>query len=156
MEHSTVFICYDPADAVSSRRYAEALQVRGFDIWYEKAVLLENNPLSPSVTRELEARSAFLLIMSPSAINSISVDLQLEAYRNALAQGSSRKFLAVHIAPYKIPALLPEHYLIDAIHLTFEDAVAAISDVLLRGVKPSSPPLPPHPPRLPLLWLYLY
>lgn len=141
MEYPTIFICYDPKDAVKCQRYSEALQAQGFDVWYEPANRLEKNLLFTSVARELKVRSALILLLSPSATRSRLVDLQLEAYRNALKQDPSKILLYVRIAPCKIPVLWGEHPLIEAFHQPFEDTVAAISDTL-RGIKSSSPPYP--------------
>ena len=148
------FISHAHADNDLCDRYAAALGARGIDVWYDRTSAQAGHFLGAEIQRELERRSAFVLMMTQQALDSFWVQLELQAYLGLMAQDRSRMLLPVRIGPCAVPPFLNALLWIDALALPFEQAIDAIAAALaLRdGATAPSPPsahVSPQPPVLP-------
>jgi WD40 repeat protein len=152
MGHSTIFICYASTNAVSCERYSSVLREQGFDIWYEQADHVDNSLLFTSIERKLKVCSALVVLLSPAAIRSRSVNQQLEAYRKFLARDPTKILLYVRIEPCQVPVLWGIYPLIEAFQQPFDETLSTLSE-MLRGMKLSLPLSSPQPSRRIILGL---
>jgi TIR domain len=103
-----VFISHAHADNALCDRYVAALRAQGVDVWYDRTNLQSGTALSAEIERELQARTAFVVVvlLSPAAVASYWVRLEIDAYRALATRDSARLVVPVRIAPCEVPVLL--------------------------------------------------
>jgi formylglycine-generating enzyme required for sulfatase activity len=167
-EYRPTFVSHAHADNELCDRYAAALVNRGVDIWYDRNDAQVGDFISSNIQRELEQRSAFVLLMTQHSLDSFWVQLELQAYLGLMAQDRSRKLLPVRIAPCTVQPLLNALMWVDALSMTFEQVIETIVTGLavrdptqgasiiptppansqipsITSLPPTSPTLPPEP-----------
>ena len=142
------FISHAHADNDLCDRYVAALRARGIDIWYDRDNAQNGHLLGSAIQRELEQRSAFVLLLTENARNSFWVDLETQTFLGLLAQDRSRVLLPVRASPCSIPAMLNAFFWIDAQAMPFEQAIDAIAAALrvqgTSAVQSHTAPPSPH------------
>ncbi|HEX5549030.1 MAG TPA: SUMF1/EgtB/PvdO family nonheme iron enzyme [Ktedonobacterales bacterium] len=138
--HST-FVSHAHADNDLCDRYVNALQARGIDIWYDRNNAQNGHFLGEQIQQELTARSAFVLLMTEASLKSFWVRLERESYLGLMATDPSRILLAVRIGQCQPPPMVNAFVWIDALAMSFDQAIDAITDALVTSVDPS--PMPP-------------
>jgi hypothetical protein len=130
MRPHTVFVSHAHVDNAICDRYVKALQDRDLDIWYDRADMPSGSALSVEITRQLTQRTAFVLMLSPAAIESYWVELETAAFRSLIAVDRERLMLPVRIVECDVPLLLQGLKWIDGASLRFTRAVDEIADAL--------------------------
>lgn len=127
MKERKVFLSHAHADNPLADRYAVALRERGLDVWYDRTNLRNGARLSDSIECELVLRRAFVVLLTPEAIKSSWVKLELDAYRDLVAKDPDRVLLPVRILPCEVPPLLRAQKWVDATVIPFDAAVEEIA-----------------------------
>jgi TIR domain len=125
-----VFVSHAHADNVLCDRYVEALNKRGLDVWYDRTNMQDGHFLDEQISRELQQRSAFVLMVTPASLASYWVKLEVGAFQSLAAKDPSRLFLPVRMAECEMPLLMMGIKWIDAVSLGFEAAVNAMAVAL--------------------------
>lgn len=140
MKKHTVFVSHAHVDNALCDRYVAALRSRGLDVWYDRNNLQAGQALSGEIQRQIQQRSAFVVMVSEVSNNSFWVNLEVDAFRNLMAHDSSRVLLPVRIGDCEVPALMGGIKWVDALHISFEDGVNEIAQAL--GADEPAVPLP--------------
>ncbi|HEX5441302.1 MAG TPA: toll/interleukin-1 receptor domain-containing protein, partial [Ktedonobacterales bacterium] len=138
--HST-FVSHAHADNDLCDRYVNALRARGIDIWYDRNNAQNGHFLGEQIQQELTVRSAFVLLMTEASLKSFWVRLERESYLGLMANDPSRILLAVRIGPCQPPPMVNAFVWIDALAMSFDQAIDTIA-AALATVGPPPPPLP--------------
>ncbi len=139
--YRTTFMSHAHTENEICARYAEALKQRGVDVWLDLNDIQQGCFLSDEIQRQLERRSAFLLMMSESSLNSFWVKMERDAYWSLMARDSTRLMVPVRIAECAVPSLLNSLVWIDAVGRPFDqvvDDIARALEVHDAAVTPSS------------------
>jgi hypothetical protein len=151
--YHSAFVSHAHADNDLCDRYVDALRARGIDIWYDRNNAQNGHFLGEQIQQELQQRSAFVLLMTEASLKSFWVRLERESYLGLMANDPSRILLAVRIGPCQPPPMVNAFVWIDALAMSFDQAIDAITAALATAVGPS--PMSPAPPgpagRLPSL-----
>lgn len=132
-----LFVSHAHSDNLLCDRYVEALGAYPLKIWYDRSSLHAGRNLSSVIQQELQNSSALILMLTPSSLNSYWVQLELAAFRTLVANDPARMILPVRIAMVDIPLLLQPLKYVDAVHLSFENAIREIALGLgLQSVSP--------------------
>jgi formylglycine-generating enzyme required for sulfatase activity len=145
------FISHAHADNALCTPYAEKLRASAVDIWYDLDNAPEGHRLTTVLQRELQAREALIVFVTPAALDSFWVDLEIAAYLGLMAQDRSRMLLPMRLAPCELPPFLNSVLWIDAVGLSVDEAVArairALNSVPLpEAAAPAIPSHPSYPP----------
>lgn len=150
------FLSHAHADNALCDRYAAALQVRGIPLWYDRSNAQTGHFLGDEIQRELERRSAFVVLLTQHALDSFWVKLETQTYLGLMAKDRSRMLLPVRIGACDVPAMLNAFLWIDALALSFDTAIDAIAAALVMRDAPATstgptlqPQVPPQQPTLP-------
>src|SRR5215469_1528338 len=122
-----VFVSHAHADNELCDRYVAALRARGLDVWYDRTNMQDGHFLSAEIERELERRTAFVVLLTPTSIASYWGNLEVAAFRSLAAQDPSRLMLPVRIAECKVPLLMAGIKWVDAVSMDFDAAVDAMA-----------------------------
>ncbi len=136
------FVSHAHADNDLCDRYVAALRTRGIDIWYDRNNAQAGHFLDREIEQQLEQRSAFVLLMTQQALDSFWVQQELGAYRGLMGRDRSRLLLPVRIGPCNVPPLLNALLWIDALAMSFDQAIDAIAAALTTQGAVASPPAP--------------
>ncbi|HEU5346589.1 MAG TPA: toll/interleukin-1 receptor domain-containing protein [Ktedonobacterales bacterium] len=145
MSDQQVFLSHAHADNALCEQYYRALMSRGYDVWFDRANLQGGSVLSQEIAQQLQSRSVFIVMLTPSSVDSYWVELEVSAYRDLAAHDRSRLLLPVRALPCEIPLLLRGTKVIDAYDQPFDVAINAICDVIedpFRRTVKDVPPLP--------------
>jgi hypothetical protein len=153
------FLSHAHADNALCDRYAAALQARGIPLWYDRGNAQTGHFLGDEIQRELERRSACVVLLTQHALDSFWVKLETQTYLGLMAQDRARLLLPVRIGPCDVPPLLNAFLWVDGLALGFEAAIDAIAAALVMrdasatstGLtpQPHTPPQQPTPPAQP-------
>jgi toxoflavin biosynthesis protein ToxD len=124
------FLSHAHADNALCDRYAAALQARGIPLWYDRSNAQTGHFLGDEIQRELEQRSAFVVLLTQQALDSFWVKLETQTYLGLMARDPNRMLLPVRIGPCDVPAMLNAFLWVDALALSFDAAVDAIAAAL--------------------------
>ncbi|HET8852745.1 MAG TPA: SUMF1/EgtB/PvdO family nonheme iron enzyme [Ktedonobacteraceae bacterium] len=143
------FVSHAHVDNDLCDRYAAALRTRGIDTWYDRNDAKAGHFLGTDIQRELQQRTAFVLLITQPSLDSWWVQLELQAYLGLMSQDRSRILLPVRIGPCQVPPLLNALFWIDAQAMPFDQAIDAISAALTvqdaaSAPKPVTAPPPPR------------
>lgn len=141
MHQRTVFLSHAHADNPLADRYAVALRERGLDVWYDRTSLRNGTGLSEVIEQELVRRGAFVLLVTPESNKSHWVRLELDTYRDLVANDSDRILLPVRVLPCEVPPLLRAQKWVDATVISFDAAIEEI----VRAVSGMTPRLTNQP-----------
>ena len=100
-----VFVSHSHTDAVYCRKMVQALREAGMDVWYDEHNLGAGK-LRREIERELLSREHFIVILSPSAVESRWVEAEIDGALSLLYDGKIRTFLPVIAEKCEIPVLL--------------------------------------------------
>ncbi|HEY7984485.1 MAG TPA: toll/interleukin-1 receptor domain-containing protein [Ktedonobacterales bacterium] len=144
MSH-TVFISHAHKDNEICDRYARQLNEWGLDVWYDRSNMEYAQVISDTIGNEIKKRTALVVLLTPNAVASKWVGLEISAYLKLWAdEGGKRKIVPVLLQECELPPLLGLFKYIDATLLGEDDAMRAIARTL--GVEPPAPPPPPPEP----------
>ena len=133
------FISHAHNDNKLCAPYAKGLKAQlGEDaVWYD----LNNNPeghlLAAVLQRELQARQTLVVFVTPAALDSFWVGLEIDAFLGLMAQDRARMLLPVRLAPCEMPPFMNAMAWIDAVNSPVEETVRRIVQALS-----STPPRP--------------
>src|SRR5271165_6171691 len=125
-----IFVSHSHQDNEFSRHLVEALRARGLDVWYDESDLSGGSTMDVVIESELRSRDAYIVVMSPSAVNSRWVRGE---WNEALERHDNQQlkyFIPVIAAPCDIPLRLKTMFYIDFTTAQFGRAVQA----LLKGL----------------------
>lgn len=142
-----VFISHAHADSALCDQFVAALRAHGLDVWYDRTNLQSGAALSSEIERELQARKAFVVLLSPAAVASYWVRLEIDAYRDLAARDPARIVLPIRIAPCEIPVLLRGLKWLDAAGRPLDEVVAEIAHGVRAASQQEAPPAGPSPTR---------
>jgi hypothetical protein len=134
-----VFVSHAHADNALCDRYVAALRAQGVDVWYDRTNLQSGSALSAEIERELQARTAFVVLLSPAAVASYWVRLEIDAYRELAARDPARLVVPVRIAPCEIPVLLRGLLWVEAAGSPFDAVIAELVAALRAPAQPEAP-----------------
>jgi hypothetical protein len=126
----TVFVSHSHQENDYCDAFVEALRAHGVDAWYDRSSLQAGHFLSDDIQRELEARTIFILLASPAAIDSYWIRTELGAFRELAARDPSRIIIPVRIAPVELPLLLRAYMWIDAVDVPLEDVMDQLASTI--------------------------
>lgn len=139
------FLSHAYADNELCARLAAALRARGVDCWLDLDNAQMGHTLSEDIERQLEGRSAFLLMVTSASNNSHRVALELGNFialwankPTHLLDGKERLILPVRLEDVPIPLRARTFNWIDAVGQPFEQVVDRITRALL--IQPLSTP----------------
>ncbi|HEY7833004.1 MAG TPA: SUMF1/EgtB/PvdO family nonheme iron enzyme [Ktedonobacterales bacterium] len=154
-----VFISHAHADNAICARFAAALRARGIDVWLDLDDAQKGHALSEDIERQLDARSAFVLMVTESSNSSHWVALELGNYialwadkPTHLLDGLERLILPVRLEAVPVPGRVRNFNWLDAVAQPFEQTVDQIARALAvasNHPQPATPPAPPVAPPLP-------
>jgi streptogramin lyase len=130
LHQRTIFVSHTHADNALCDRYVAELRRYGFDVWYDRTNLQAGHHLSDDIQQELERRQAFIVLLTPSAVNSFWVKAEIDAYRSLMARNPSRLMVPVRILPCEVPLLLQGLKWVDATAMPFDAAIAELAATL--------------------------
>lgn len=139
------FVSHAHADNALCDRYVAALRAHGLDVWYDRTNLQSGSVLSAEIERELQARGAFIVLLSPAAVASYWVRLEIDAFRDLAARDPSRIVLPVRIAPCEIPVLLRGLKWLDVAQRPFDEVIAEIVQTVRAPAQQEVAPIPQTP-----------
>lgn len=142
MSQHTVFVSHAHVDNDLCDLYVAALREHGFDVWYDRTNLQSGHSLSHDIEHELQTRTAFIVLLSPAAVNSYWVRLEIDAYRSLAAQDASRVMIPVCIERCDVPLLLRGLKYIEGWEMPFDSAIAEITASLHPAVAHAAPSVP--------------
>lgn len=145
------FVSHAHADNDLCDRYVAALVKRGVPAWYDRNNAQSGHFLGNEIQRELEQRSAFVLLLTQNALDSFWVDLETQSWLGLMAKDRARMLLPVRIGPCAVPAMLNAFLWIDGLALSFDATIDAIAAALTTTAIPTAPPpyISPPVPTLP-------
>lgn len=126
----TAFVSHAHADNALCSPYVTALRTRGYDLWFDLSNIQNGHFLTQEIQRQLEQRTAFILMLTPSALKSFWVELEINTFFGLMAQDRSRVFLPVRLAECEIPAMMNALTWIDGTRVPLAQTVEAIAQVL--------------------------
>jgi TIR domain len=94
MSASRIFVSYSHTDAAYCRRVVTALRDAGADAWYDEHNLGAGQ-LRQVIERELQTRSIFIVILSPSALRSRWVEDEVDWFHQLSRTDQSRIIIPV-------------------------------------------------------------
>ena len=131
-----VFVSHAHADNDLCDRYVAALRARSLDVWYDRTNLQGGQSLSSEIERELEQRTAFVVMLTPASLASYWVRLETDAFRDMAAHDPTRKMLPVRMSDCAVPPLMRGLLWIDAVQIGFEAAIEELATAL--GAPPAA------------------
>ena len=150
-----VFVSHSHADNVFSRRLVEDLRKAGLDVWYDEQDLSGGSTHDTVIQRELHQRDAFIVVMSPTSVDSRWVHSEWNEALEQLDHKHMGYVIPVIAAPCTLPIRLKTMIYVDFTTQPYELALGT----LLRGLglqpgptsQASTMPAPSAPP-LPVVW----
>jgi predicted ATPase len=130
MEPRTVFVSHAHQDNALCDAFVAALRTRGVDVWYDRSDLQAGHLLSSAIQRELQARTAFILLATPASIASYWVETELGAFRELAAHDRTRVIIPVLMAPCELPLLLRAYKWIDAVGVPLETVIGQLAPTI--------------------------
>ncbi len=133
------FISHAHADNTLCAPYAAGLKRRLGDdaVWYD----LNNNPeghlLAAALQRELQARPALVVFVTPAALESFWVGLEIDAFLGLMAQDRARMLLPVRLAECALPPFMNAMTWIDAVGQPVDAIVERVTQALTGGRGPA-------------------
>lgn len=138
-QQHTVFVSHAHADNALCDRYVAALRARGLDVWYDRTNMQDGHFLSTDIERELEQRTAFVVLLTPASVASYWVNLEVSAFRSLASRDSKRMMLPVRIADCRVPLLMTGIKWLDAVSLGFDSAIDAMTAAFAAPANPAPP-----------------
>jgi peptide/nickel transport system substrate-binding protein len=126
----TVFVSHSHQDNKLCDAFVEALRARGVDVWYDRSDLQAGHFLSTAIQQELQARTVFILLATPTSIASYWVETELNAFRELAAHDRTRVIIPVVMAPGELPLLLRAYKWIDAVDVPLETVVDQLAPTI--------------------------
>src|SRR5579862_714196 len=123
----SIFLSHSSADAAWCRSFFEALQQKGFDIWYHEDQQSESAAQRQTANEQVRTRDVFLVVLSPDSYNAPHVQDEI-----LLALASQRFILSVIIGDIPTLGLLTAEMHIDVRGQTLNDA-AMTTDIYIEG-----------------------
>src|SRR5579884_1780819 len=137
-----IFLSHSHADNAYCDEIYRALTARHFDVWYDNQSLPSGGDLSKEIQRELEARPVLVPLLSPDAVQSYWVNLEIDSFRALVARDQSRRIIPIIIRQCEVPLFLRGIKYINATN----QAVQAVVEEVVRSLAPQ--PAQPAPPVL--------
>ena len=140
----TIYASSAPADDALCAPYVNALRRRLLAVWYDRESGRDETVLDEQALGRLRRKRAFVLFLSPNTLASSRVRLEVETYRDLLAQEPDRLFLVALVADCAVPPELAGLPLVDAVALGVEPAAVEMAR-LIYGAPPrgiNAPPIP--------------
>lgn len=137
-----VYASSAPADAAVCSPYINALRRRLLAVWQDRDGERDATALDEQALRRLRQKRAFVLFLSPNALASSRVRLEMDAYRDLLAQDPPRLFLLARITPCVVPPELAGLPLLDVAEMGVESAAEEMAR-LVYGAPPRGVNAPP-------------
>lgn len=100
-----VFVSHNHNDEEFCRAFVDGLRARGIDVWYDEDNL-GWEPLHDEISRELDSRRHFIVILSPSAVKSRWVTNEINAALALEDLGQLRSFVPVVAQKCAVPTFL--------------------------------------------------
>src|SRR5258706_4512217 len=94
-----LFMCHANADNTLCDRYRRTLWTRGCDIWYDRSNVRGGRQLTDEIERQLRRCSVLVVLLTPAAVTSTWVQLEIDAFRSLAVHDPRRVVLAVPIRP---------------------------------------------------------
>jgi len=120
----SIFISYDHTDKEFAGKLAQSLRDAGAKIWIDETGIRVGDDYVETITAAIEEHEEFLVILTPAAVESRFVKLEL---RRAFKQ--QRALLGVMLRKCEVPFLVDDLHYIDFISFSYDEGVAQV----LRG-----------------------
>ncbi len=119
MSNGHVFISHATADDDFVRQLREGLAGQGIAVWVDSRNLRGGDKLAPDIRQAIAEARQFIVVLSPSTINSSWVPWEIQT---ALEVELQRQGEDYRVIPLLLPGVAPE-----ALHLWFGEQPAAIA-----------------------------
>jgi hypothetical protein len=136
VDKHTIFISHAHADNALCDPYAKALSDLGLDVWYDRTNMEYAQLISDVIGRELQKRTALVVLLTPSAVASGWVGLEIATYLSYWTKDRDRRIiLPVMLSDCEVPPMLHSFKRIDASLMSRDEVIDAVARTL--GVEPS-------------------
>src|SRR5258706_13565834 len=98
MSAARIFISHSHKDSTFCRALVSTLRNANADVWYDEHNI-SYGPLTPAIQGELGARSIFILVLSPEALESQWVENETRWFYELFLNGKTRIILPVLVKP---------------------------------------------------------
>lgn len=135
MEKRAAFISHAHADNVLCDSYASALSALGIDVWYDRTNMEYAQLIAEEIGRELRDRTAFVVFLTPNAVASRWVKLEIGTFLHYWTKEPDKRIIVpVVLADCEVPPLLESFNRIDVSLMSSEEVTDSLARLL--GVEP--------------------
>jgi tetratricopeptide (TPR) repeat protein len=135
-EPPRIFVSHSHADNSWCRQFVALLRETGADVWYDETNL-KYDRLTTQISREIESRPFFFVVLSPEAVTSEWVNSEWgAAFTFKIDDPSRRVLVPIVVRKCDIPALLRDYLRIQAADMTPK---AAADEVIANVLKLRAP-----------------
>lgn len=139
----TVYASSAAADEALGAPLVTRLRMHLLAVWFDRDPERDGKALDEQALRRLRRDRAFVLMLSPNALASPHVRVEIDAYRELLAQEPDRTFVVARIADCAVPPDLADFPLVDVPALGLEAAATELARLIY-----GAPRLGAHTPPL--------
>jgi len=144
-----VFVSHSHDDNEFCRMVVQGLRQAGYTVWYDEHNL-GSGQLRQAIEEELRSSQHFIVILSPPAVSSVWVNMEIDAALAQLRKKHLKTFLPVVAHACDIPLTLEGFKRIEGLHGGAIDVTTAIGRVVqaiqgVRAIPPARPPANPAP-----------
>jgi hypothetical protein len=133
---------------LSARHTSKPYASRRVDVWYDMTNIQNGRLLTQEIQHQLQQRSVLIVMVTPAALQSFWVDLEINAFLDYMARDRSREVLLIKLASCEMPGVLNAFTWINATNQPFTKTVEAIVQVVGTSEQLALPMSAP-PPLLP-------
>ena len=92
MTTRTVFVSHAHADNDLCTPFVDALRKRGIDMWYDLTNIQNGRLLTQEIQHQLQQRSVLIVMVTPAALQSFWVELEINTFLGYMAHDRSRGY----------------------------------------------------------------
>jgi parallel beta-helix repeat protein len=126
----TAFMSHAHADNALTDPYADALNRLGVPLYYDRANPQTGHFLGDALQEELERRKTLVVMVTPAALASFWVRLEINTFLGLMASDPARKLIPVRVAQCQLPAVLNGMWWVDALGRTVADVMSDLTRAL--------------------------
>lgn len=126
----SAFMSHAHADNALTDPYADTLNHLGVPLYYDRANPQTGHFLGDALQEELERRHVLLVMVTPAAMTSFWVRLEINTFLGLMAADPTRKLIPVRIAPCQLPAVLNGMWWVDAVGRSVSDVMTDLERAL--------------------------
>jgi len=134
------FMSHAHLDNDQCDRYFHELTQHGVTCYYDRDNPQTGNFLGDALEKELERCRALIVMVTPAAITSFWVRLEINTFLGLMANDPARKLIPVRVARCQLPAVLNGMWWVDALGRPTAEVIADIARALTATTDDPPPP----------------